>query len=251
MKKDIYCLLVFAGLAFFSCTEEEMPVYADDFRVYFEKFYIDESYPGMATADSTIASFFFYPDGTQEILAPLVVHLSGPELLSDVHFGLKVVPEETTAHPDEYKLEKQYTFRAGSLEKDSLEVTDTLAVKLCRSSRLSTLPEGVKLVVELVPSEKVGLGQTERIRAKIILTTATSKPDWWTEEVTENLLGKYSQEKFRLFLNHADTYSEMSTQLIEKAPDQAIRLVLKFKMWLSGQNPAVTEKDGTLMTVKL
>ena len=43
----------------------------------------------------------------------------------------------------------------------------------------------------------------------------------------------------------------MNTDLIKKHPDQAIRLAMLFKQWLNDQSPAITEEDGTLMSVPL
>lgn len=81
-------------------------MFEDGHEIYFQKFYVNEVYPGTAEADSTELSFFFYPSGTQEIYAGLTVNLSGTLLTSDIQFGLKVVPGETTAHPDEYHLDE-------------------------------------------------------------------------------------------------------------------------------------------------
>lgn len=245
----LLCMTVVSCL--FSCAEKDIEVFNAKPEVYFDKFYIDEAYPGMETADSTVMSFFFYPDGTQSIMASLVVNLSGKALTSDLHFGLRVVEEETTANPDEYDLEDSYTFHADAEVRDTTQIQDVIEIKLNRSDRLADMPDGVKLVVELVPNETVGVGQTERIRAKIILTTSTIRPEWWTEEVEDNLLGTYSEKKYRLFLKHADTESQVSTEFIEDHPDEAIRLALKFKAWLAGQKPAILDEDGSEMQVKV
>ncbi|MEG2229114.1 MAG: DUF4843 domain-containing protein, partial [Odoribacter sp.] len=100
-------------------------------------------------------------------------------------------------------------------------------------------------------NETVGLGQSERIRANIILTTKVIKPIWWTREVEESLLGVYSEKKYKLFLNEIDKNAEMGEDLIKNRPDMAIKLVMKFKVWLSMQNPAILEEDGSLMEVNV
>lgn len=237
----------------FSCSKESIEIFDAKPEVYFEKFYINAVYPGVETADSTLVSFFFYPDDTKSVTASLVVNLSGEALTSDLHFGLRVVEEETTASPDEYELEDSYTFHVDAELLDTTRIQDIIKIKLNRSDRLKDMPDGVKLVVELVPNETVGLGQTERIRAKIILTTSTIQPDWWQKggEVEKYLLGDYSVKKYWYFLNYIDREAQMSMELIEKHPDQAISLALKFKAWLAEQNPAIKEDNGEYMQVKI
>ena len=226
-------------------------MFEDGHEIYFQKFYVNEVYPGTAEADSTELSFFFYPSGTQEIYAGLTVNLSGTLLTSDIQFGLKVVPGETTAHPDEYHLDEFYTFHANTVGEDAKVILDTIRVKLLRSDRLDKMPDGVRLVEELVPTDKVRLGQVERRRAKIIIKAAAVQPDWWTREVEINLLWTYSQKKYKLFLDHADKKLEMSADLVKDHPDRAIRLAMLFKQWLNDQEPAVTEDNGTIMSVPL
>ncbi|WP_303179970.1 DUF4843 domain-containing protein [uncultured Butyricimonas sp.] len=242
MRIFSYYIIVFLSIFLFSCSEEDVEVFKDRHEVYFDKFFINESYPGTNTADSTVVSFFFYPDGTNDATVDLFVHLSGDTLTSDLHYGLKVVEEETTAEAGEYTIAPLYTFHAGNL-------IDTVKVKLHRSDRLESLPDGVRIVVELVPGETMGVGQIERRRAKIILTTAVSMPDWWKS--ASSLLGKYSPEKYKLFLNHADKEAQVNARFIRENPDKTILLVLKFKKWLSEQNPAIQERDGSLMTVSI
>ena len=222
MKK---CILFILPALLFACTEKKIPTFNDGREIFFEKFYMDEVYPGTASADSTVISYFFYPDGTRDIEIPLVVCLSGRLLTSDV------------------------TFKSTTVGEDVTEVKDTVFVKIHRSARMDDAP--VRLIVELVPNEMIGLGQYERCRAKIIVSTIAIKPDWWTTEVTNNLLGTYSEKKYKLFLNEIDTNAEMSARLIQERPDQAIKLVMKFKAWLSEQNPPVTEEDGSIMKVAI
>ncbi|KIO44217.1 MULTISPECIES: DUF4843 domain-containing protein [Sanguibacteroides] len=251
MKKHLFSLFLSIAIGFYACSEQETILFQGIHEIYFQKFYVNEVYPGTAEADSTELSFFFYPSGTQEIYAGLTVNLSGMLLTSDIQFGLKVVPGETTANPDEYDLDDSYTFHANTTGENATEILDTIRVKLLRSDRLDELPDGVRLVVELVPTDKVLLGQLERRRAKIIIKAAAVKPDWWTQEVEINLLGTYSQKKYKLFLDHADKKLEMSADLIKDHPDRAIRLAMLFKQWLNEQNPAITEDNGTLMSVPL
>ncbi|MEG2556764.1 MAG: DUF4843 domain-containing protein, partial [Odoribacter sp.] len=195
MKKYLFLMFISLSVCSISCDQRETMLYDDEPEIYFEKFYMNAIAPGTEQRDSTLTSFFFYPDGTQDIKASLLVLLSGKFLDTDLHYGLKVVEELTTANPDEYTIDPSYTFRAkvGNVK----QVKDTLRILMHRSDRLASLPNGVRLVVELVPNETVGLGQAERIRANIILTTKVIKPIWWTREVEESLLGVYSEKKYK------------------------------------------------------
>ena len=166
-------------------------------------------------------------------------------------FCLKVVEEETTAHADEYTIDPEYTFHANTISKDSNDIRDVIYIKFHRSARLETMENGVTLVVEIIPNENLKLGQVERTRAKLILTTATAKPTWWDDEVTSNLLGDYSTKKYKLFLNEIDKKAEMSEELIREHPDKAIQLTLEFKNWLLRQNPVILDEDNEPMEVAL
>lgn len=111
MKKNILLILLLTVILG-ACDKREIEIFTDGNEIYFEKFYIDEVYPGLAQADSTVASFFFYPDETQDIEASLTLLLSGDTLKEDQKFQLKVVEEETTANPDEYTIDPEYIFHA-------------------------------------------------------------------------------------------------------------------------------------------
>ncbi|MEI3423403.1 MAG: DUF4843 domain-containing protein [Butyricimonas faecihominis] len=184
-------------------------------------------------------SFFFYPDDTKTIEAEVVVNYSGLPLTADIPFGLKVISEGTTANEDEYDLDDQYVFHAKPLLEGQLDIQDTIKIRLNLSERLKKMEKGVRLFVELVPGEGIGLGQYERRRAVIISSYVAERPDWWKEngEVELTLLGKFSNTKYKLFVEHADPGMTMDEKMIEERPDLAIGLVLKFKEWLdpSGQ----------------
>ena len=251
MKRQCILLILLLTVILGSCDRREIEIFTDRNEIYFEKFYIDEVYPGLAQADSTVASFFFYPDGTQDIKASLTLLLSGDTLKEDQKFQLKVIEDETTANQDEYTIDPEYIFHANTVSKDSNDVRDVIDIKFHRSDRLESMPNGVTLVVEIVPNENLKLGQIERTRAKLILTTATVRPSWWNDEVTGNLLGEYTVTKYKLFLNEIDKKAEMSEELIRERPDRAIQLTLEFKNWLLQQDPVIMDEDGEPMEVAL
>lgn len=251
MRKNINILFIGIFAIFSACTEKGTLLWGDLHEIYFDKFYMDALPPGRETADTTKVSFFFIPDGVNETTAEVVVNMTGRLLTQDMPFKLKVVEDGTTAGPDEYSLEENYVFRANNVGAETKVMNDTIRIKFLRSPRLKSLEKGVTLKLELVPLGDLQLGQLERRRAMFILTEVAVKPLWWTREVEEELLGTYSHKKYKLFLLHADTNAEVDEALIKRNPSKAIAIARKFKEWLGGQNPPVTEEDGSLMKVNV
>lgn len=232
----------------FACEEQKVEIFNGGNAIYFDKFYTDAIYPGLESADSTVVSFFFYPDDVREVQAPLLVNLMGGSLQSDMTFQLKVVEDATTANPDEYKLADQYVFEARPDSVYETLIQEYFYIDMFKSDRLQNGEvESVCLVVELVPGEGVGLGQLERRKAKIILTTKTTVPTWWDSNVEETLLGRYTDKKYKTFLNAVEGASDIDEEMIQGQPDKVIQLVMKFKVWLA-QNPTMDE-DGRPMEV--
>lgn len=251
MRKYIYVILMAAVCAVSSCTEDDLMVAGNDHYIYFEKFYRDAVFPGKERADSTMASFFFLADDVKELKAPLVVNMAGRLLEYDRKFKLRVVPEMTTATPDEYKLDDTYTFRAHNVSETAKNQSDTIGIRMFKSSRLGTMSHGVKLTVELVPMDDLKLGQTDRIRAVIVLTKDAIKPEWWDAEVTNNLLGSYSSRKYKLFVLNIDPQATLNAEMLAKEPYKAIQLVRKFKQWLIAHPDQAVEEGGGTMTVNV
>ncbi len=251
MRKLLFTLPLAAIALFSSCKEEALTTFGDDHYLYFEKYYMDEKEPGKHTADSTFASFFFLSDDVDAVDAMLEVHLAGRNLTKDETFKLRVVPEGTTATPDEYKIADSYTFRARSVAADATNRTDTVVIKMYRRPRLKDMPKGVRLMVELVPLGNLQLGQTERTKAIVILTRDAIKPAWWNTEVTELLLGEYSSRKYKLFVTHIDPTASLNGEMLSDAPWKARKLVQKFKEWLGKHPDQAVEEDGSPMTVKV
>ena len=225
--------------------------FGDEHHIYFEKFYKDAAAPGLERADSTLASFFFFTDDVEELQAPLVVNMTGRLLESDVPFKLRVVPEMTTANPDEYKLDDQYVFRAHNVSEGAKNQSDTISIRMFRSARLKDMPNGVRLCVELVPMGEILLGQTERTRAVIILTRDAVRPEWWDGAVSKTLFGDYSSRKYKLFLLNIDPDATLNADMLRTQTWKAIDLVRKFKKWLAEHPEQAVEEDGSPMTVNV
>lgn len=255
MKKTyIWIFACISSLTILSCDEREIEVFGEKHCINFEKFFINAAHPGTEQADSTEVSFFFATDDEKFVTADLIIHLSGRKLDSDLPFKLRVVPELTTALPDEYVLESNYKFKAKPIPSGVALISDTIGIKMKRSSRLSQFPNGVTLVLEVVLDDKIQAGQFERSRAKIILTEDSVRPLWWTAEVEVFLLGNYSVKKYKMFLKHVPNAVTLNQSMIINEPDNAIKLTRAFKKWISEQdpsNPDIYEETGELMTVNV
>lgn len=152
----IFILFAILGMMLFSaCTEQDIEPFGERHEVYFYKYFMDEEAPGTAKADSTDVTFFFAKPTDDHVMAEIVVALAGRPLTKDLHFGLKVVKDMTTATPDEYVLENSYTFRARPIPAGASLILDTIQIRMNRSARLNDLEEGIRLVVEIVPSDEL------------------------------------------------------------------------------------------------
>ena len=117
MKKYIFILLV--ALSAIYCTEEKIPTYHGGHYI---------SFTTDMSKDSTISSFFFYPNATS-IEIPLTLQLGGGPLAEDHQYTLAVVEEESNALSKNYQL-GTYTFRKGLVQ-------DTAIVTLLKSAELT------------------------------------------------------------------------------------------------------------------
>lgn len=250
MKRYILLLAIIGIVLFSACNEQDIEPFGDRHEVYFLKYYMDEKAPGTAKADSTDVTFFFAKPTDDHVMAELVVVLAGRPITEDLHFGLKVVNEMTTATPDEYTLEDVYTFRARSIPGDAEMIQDTILIRMNKSQRLSDLKDGVRLVVEVVPTNDVHAGQYERSRAVIHLTKDAVRPLWWTKEVEAYLLGSYSSLKYKTFLENVPGAYDLNGAMIEAHPDEALKLVRAFKAWLA-ENPIYDTDNYEWMSVNV
>ena len=240
MNKIIVLLAVVGGFLFTSCQEDPITLFGYDHYVYFDKFWKDEAYPGTAKADSAEVTFFFLDESQNSMNVDLVVAMAGRKLENDLNFQLRVVADQTTALPEEYTLQDHYTFRALPVKEGDTRFQDTIHIQLNRSNRLDQMPEGYRLVLEIVPNEQVKAGPYERSRSVIRVIKDPVRPDWWNAEVTGYLLGTYSATKYKLFLQHVPGADELDQEMIENNPDQARKLALEFKQWLA-ENPSEDE----------
>lgn len=58
----------------------------------------------------------------------------------------------------------------------------------------------VRLVIDIVENDVLKPGQNIYTRKVVRFSSLISQPLWWDDVVTESLLGKYTETKFRLFM---------------------------------------------------
>ena len=124
---------------------------------------------------------------------------------------------------------------------------DTIHIQFNRTSHLDELEDGYRLVVEIVPTDELQVGQYERSRAIIYVSRNPVRPLWWDIEVETYLLGTYSPLKYKLFLENIPGARDLDEEVIVNEPDVARQLALDFKQWLI-KNPTMDE-DGYPMEV--
>ena len=223
-------------------------VFGKERMVYFEKFWCD-AVAGTETADSTEITFYFNSPLDAHQYADLIVVLAGQKLENDAHFRLRVVDDMTTARPEDYTLQDEYTFRALSVPENATNLQDTIRIQFNRTSHLEELEDGYRLVLEIVPTDELLVGQYERSRAIVYVSKNPVRPLWWTAEVESYLLGKYSALKYKLFLENIPGARDLNENVIVNNPDVARQLALDFKQWLI-ENP-VNDEDGYPMEVPI
>lgn len=243
MKKNIFLGMCLLLLTLTACEENEIGTYSGVHNIFFEKFYMDAIEPGTEGADSTVVSFFNYPAGTQSIRIPLVVLLSGNVPTEDLEFTLKNAEGSEMTEGTDFTLDANYVFHARTSYEGATDLRDTIYVTVNRTSKMEGI-EGARLVVELVPTDKLGVGQYEQRRAVIRVNTAANKPKWWNTEITNYVLGKYSLAKYQIFMSEIDTEGEMSESLILNSPDRVRELAQKFKKYLAAQEEPIWDADN-------
>ena len=248
IRKLTLLIAAIGGFLMTSCEEQDIMVFGEERMVYFEKFWRD-AIAGTETADSTEITFYFNHPSDMHHQADLVVVLAGRKLEQDARFRLRVVDELTTALPEDYTLEEEYTFRVLPVPDNATSMQDTIHIQFNRTPHLDEVDGGYRLVLEIVPSEELQVGQYERSRAIIWVSKEPVRPLWWDVEVETFLLGTYSPLKYKLFLENIPGADELDENVIENNPDVARKLALQFKQWLI-ENPTYDE-DGYLLDVPL
>lgn len=227
MKRIILFICLFA--LFHGCTRDNIDVYQDNNYIQFSKY----------LADSSMCSFLAYPN-EEELLFPVIVEVVGFPVPQDREYQISVFGDYTTASQEHYELPEHFIMKAGC-------VVDTCWIVFKKTEDLAT--ESQRLTIQLDETSDFELGQVEKRRNIIYVSNVISKPEWWTSSVTSSYLGKYSDKKYRLFIEQ--------TGKADLDPDNITELryySIIFKNYLLKEKDAgrtVKEEDGTEMTVSL
>lgn len=235
MKKIITNKLIIAALAFASlstsCKKEDIGVYSSGRYVQF-----------VSDIRDSIQFSFFYHLGKDEVNIPLPVKLVGQLAQKDQPYQLEVMAGESTAPAGNYSLPEAQLFRKGVNR-------DTAWVTVKRTPDLDS--KDLRLVLRLTGSRELEPGQTDCIFKIIRITAKVSKPSWWDTNMDNYYLGRYSEKKFRLFMEVTGV-----GDLASYDNNQRLVLMLQFKYYLIRQKENGTPvfmEDGAdmLSTVPL
>ena len=147
---------------------------------------------------------------------------------------------KSTATTANNRFPDKYTKKPG-------KVRDTSKIAFVKTAEISTV--ALRLTLKLEPTTDFLLGQTECRSAIIYVSNVVAKPNWWTDNVTRNYLGAYSDKKYRLFIQETGK-ADIDSDNIEELRYNTII----FKHYLQKKkdaNEMVREDDGTEMTVAL
>lgn len=179
MKQYMVSLPLLASLALGACQESEIPQYdVNARRIYFS-----------GEREHSV-TFQFYP-GTDTYEMKFPVRIIGQKLDEDRGINVKVVDSLTTALPEEYALPEPVVFHKGLF-------VDTLRVLLKRSARMD---EGeVTLGLCLAANEHFDIGYPDSLTVQAKFSNLLRKPDWWTDNITNAILGEYSDAKYHYLI---------------------------------------------------
>lgn len=228
MKKMIFFIIGLSVLL--SCSEEVIKTYDELTPRRYIQFMSPEK-------DSVEISFFFFP-GSETIDYPLPVQATGYSS-EDEQYKISIVKDYTTAPEENYKLAEIQTFR-------SSYVVDTAYIKLVKSDFLNT--NKVRVVLEVVENGVFLPGRKDHRVSIVWFHNIISQPEWWTLEVSATYLGRYSDKKYKLFLD------VVGVDLREATSSEIRNYALHFKKYLNSEKEAgrtVYEDDGTEMVVSV
>ena len=189
--------------------------------------------------DSTIGSFLAYPD-SEEIELALAVELTGIPLSKEGKFKISVVPELTSAPPDNYEIAPEFIFGPN-------RTVDSCRIKLRKTPEISK--KSLSLVLELCETDDFKTGHSESCIARIHITNVLSKPTWWNDKITRYYLGDYSDKKYLLFIKITGK-SEINPQDEEEVRYNT--LLLKYHLIKEKEaGRTVYEDNGLEMQVNL
>ncbi|QEC44922.1 DUF4843 domain-containing protein [Pseudobacter ginsenosidimutans] len=184
MKKTI-STIIFSGtvasiLFLASCKKQEIGVYNSGRYLQF-----------VTPFQDSISFSFFYHLGKNEVTIGMPVKLIGQLFSEDQQYTVEALLSEGTATAANYSLPAAQVFRKGVTR-------DTAWITVKNTPGLET--SNLRLVLHLKGGSQIEPGQTEATYKIIRLTASVSKPTWWDSNMDLYYLGRYSEKKFRKFM---------------------------------------------------
>lgn len=212
----VLILAAFSALLLSGCRKDEIDLFGEERYIYFNSIEGSHEYHYN----------FIYSSGKDEVTLDLPIGYSGRLYTEDKPYSVSVDEENTTAGTDEYAIPENPVFK-GNMYSDVLTLT------LKNSARLETSEQ--KISLKLVTNGSFIAAVRDSLVMDIYITDMISQPAWWTDEVTEAYLGRYSDTKLQLFIDnvYAGDYGELSE-------DEKLYYARKFKYWLE-ENPQTDE----------
>lgn len=135
-------------------------------------------------------SFAFHP-GVDKDTIPVLIKLMGKLTNQSRSVTLTVEASQTTATTSDYQLPGTMELRAG-------RAVDTIALVLHKSDRLKSGKFKIRLALHA--NEHFELGPPANRFIDITFSDMIARPAWWTSIVQTNFLDRYSDTKYRLFI---------------------------------------------------
>ena len=214
------------GLAFASCSKEEVAVYDTEGSNFIEFV--------APTEDTASFSFMFHPSvaagGAYDLAIP--VKILGQAKNYDREYKVIVVDSLTSAKEGtHFAMPEKVVVRAGNF-------VDTLIVKLFRTADLKT--SVVSLGIRIENNSEFYAGQVAYRESIWFINDSFAKPAWWTDYATDRYnsveyiyLGTYSDKKYELLIQvtGVSDWTDLSN-------DERRILALQFKRYLAAEHAA-------------
>lgn len=223
MKKTIAILATTVVLISIGCNKSEILAPTDERHIYM-------SYP---ESGNSVFNFSFISTTKETVKIAIPIKFAGHQLTENLAYGLKIDAASTLEQGTEYELPELIFHKESFL--------DTIFVTIHKTARMDKAIYNLKLRLE--SNENFLATQTGAQEAELRVTSQIAQPSWWNQEVVDYYLGKYGDEKFRLFTREifVGDYGELDDS--EKQ-----YYALKFKYWLQ-ENPSY--ENGLLITVSI
>ena len=210
----MYTLLLglLAALSLVSCDKQEIETYHANRSLFFER-WKQTSATARERIDTVGYSFSHYV-GETELTHEFQIKLIGALLEEDTEYRVSVVDSLTTATGDQYSLP-------------------------------SLKDKQVYLTLRLVANENFGLGYTGYSDVKIRFNDQEVIPLWWTQEVTDAYLGKYSFKKLETIIAANEGFSTFEGL----SDTEKRKIALKTKAYILANN--IKEENGDPMEIPM